>query len=107
MTLRKRLYLTLEPTERGGILESIFEFLLVSIIILNILAILLDSVAEELTRLKNTLGPSDRHRVDEYLHSVRDVERRIQRAEPRRSTTRRPTSTGRAASPRPMRIMHG
>lgn len=46
MTLRKRLYLTLEPTERGGILESIFEFLLVSIIILNILAILLDSVVE-------------------------------------------------------------
>lgn len=44
-------------------------------------ASLLDSVSEELTRLKNTLGPSDRRRVDEYLHSVRDVERRIQRAE--------------------------
>ena len=46
MTLRKRLYLTLEPTERGGLLERIFEFFLVSIIILNIFAILLDSVAE-------------------------------------------------------------
>ena len=46
MTLRRRLYLTLEPTEKGGILESIFEFVLVSIIILNILAILLDSVGE-------------------------------------------------------------
>lgn len=44
-------------------------------------ASLLDSVSEELTRLKNTLGPGDRHKVDEYLHSVRDVERRIQRAE--------------------------
>ncbi|MBL7856125.1 MAG: ion transporter [Cyclobacteriaceae bacterium] len=46
MTLRRRLYLTLEPTEKGGLLERIFEFFLVSIIILNILAILLDSVAE-------------------------------------------------------------
>ena len=44
-------------------------------------ASLLDSVSEELTRLKNTLGPGDRRRVDEYLHSVRDVEQRIQRAE--------------------------
>lgn len=44
-------------------------------------ASLLDSVTEELTRLKNTLGPGDRRRVDEYLHSVRDVEQRIQRAE--------------------------
>lgn len=44
-------------------------------------ASLLDSVSEELTRLKNTLGPADRRRVDEYLHSVRDVEQRIQRAE--------------------------
>lgn len=44
-------------------------------------ASLLDSVADELSRLKNTLGASDRNRVDEYLHSVRDVEKRIQRAE--------------------------
>ncbi|HEY3402875.1 MAG TPA: ion transporter [Ohtaekwangia sp.] len=46
MTLRRRLYLTLDPTEKGGIWESIFEFVLVSIIILNIIAILLDSVGE-------------------------------------------------------------
>ena len=46
MTLRRRLYLTLEPTEKGGRLESIFEFFLVTIIILNIIAILLDSVGE-------------------------------------------------------------
>lgn len=44
-------------------------------------ASLLDSVTEELTRLQNTLGPSDRGRVDQYLESVRDVERRIQQAE--------------------------
>jgi hypothetical protein len=44
-------------------------------------ASLLDSVTDELSRLKSSLGPSDRRRVDEYLHSVRDVELRIQRAE--------------------------
>jgi hypothetical protein len=44
-------------------------------------ASLLDSVNQELTRLQKTLGPSDRRRVDQYLSSVRDVERRIQQAE--------------------------
>ena len=44
-------------------------------------ASLLDSVTEELAGLKKTLGPADRRRVDGYLDSVRDVERRIQRAE--------------------------
>jgi hypothetical protein len=32
-------------------------------------------------RLQKTLGPGDRQRVDQYLESVRDVERRIQRSE--------------------------
>jgi uncharacterized protein DUF1552 len=44
-------------------------------------ASLLDSVADELLRLQKMLGPGDRQRVDQYLESVRDVERRIQRAE--------------------------
>jgi hypothetical protein len=44
-------------------------------------ASLLDSVTEELARLQQTLGPSDRNRVNQYLESVRDVERRIQSAE--------------------------
>lgn len=44
-------------------------------------ASLLDAVSDELVRLQKTLGPADRRRVDEYLQSVRDVERRIQRAE--------------------------
>ncbi|MCA9258511.1 MAG: DUF1552 domain-containing protein [Planctomycetales bacterium] len=44
-------------------------------------ASLLDSVGEELDRLQNSLGAADRRRVDEYLHTVRDVELRIQRAE--------------------------
>lgn len=46
MTFRKRLYITLHPGEKGGILESIFEIVLVLIIVLNILAIVLDSVQE-------------------------------------------------------------
>jgi hypothetical protein len=44
-------------------------------------ASLLDWVNEDITRLKRDLGPADRRRVDEYLDSVREVERRIQRAE--------------------------
>lgn len=44
MTLRRRLYLTLEPTEKGGVIERIFEFFLVAIIVLNIVAITLSTV---------------------------------------------------------------
>src|SRR5262245_23987431 len=44
-------------------------------------ASLLDSVTEEFTRLNNQLGPADRARVAQYLDTVREVERRIQRAE--------------------------
>lgn len=44
-------------------------------------ASLLDSVNEEITRLQNKLGAADRNRVSQYLDTVREVERRIQRAE--------------------------
>src|SRR3954468_22258512 len=44
-------------------------------------ASLLDSVMEEFTRLNNQLGPADRARVARYLDTIREVERRIQRAE--------------------------
>ena len=44
-------------------------------------ASLLDWVREDITRLKSTLGPEDRTRVDQYLDTVREVERRIQKAE--------------------------
>src|SRR3954447_3157988 len=44
-------------------------------------ASLLDSVTEEIDRLKNQLGPADRARVGQYLETVREVERRIQKAE--------------------------
>ncbi len=42
---------------------------------------ILDSVNEKLASLKRQLGPEDQRKVDEYSESLRDVERRIQRAE--------------------------
>jgi hypothetical protein len=44
-------------------------------------ASLLDFVKDDISRLGKTLGPADRAKVDQYLEAVRDVERRIQRAE--------------------------
>jgi hypothetical protein len=44
-------------------------------------ASLLDSVMDEFTQLNNQLGPADRARVSQYLDTIREVERRIQRAE--------------------------
>jgi hypothetical protein len=44
-------------------------------------ASLLDWVRDDITRLQNTLGPEDRNRVGQYLDTVREVERRIQKAE--------------------------
>ena len=44
-------------------------------------ASLLDSVNEELKRLQTQLGPSDRNKIDEYLTTVREIERRIKQAE--------------------------
>ena len=42
---------------------------------------ILDSVTATVADLQRGLGAGDRHRIVEYLESVRDVERRIQRAE--------------------------
>ena len=42
---------------------------------------ILDSVSEKIAALQRGLGPNDRIRVNEYLEAVRDVERRIQKAE--------------------------
>jgi hypothetical protein len=44
-------------------------------------ASLLDTLADEITRLQNSLGPADRRTVDQYLDSIREVERRIAKAE--------------------------
>jgi hypothetical protein len=44
-------------------------------------ASLLDSIADDMNRLKRELGASDQARVSEYLDSIREVERRIQNAQ--------------------------
>ena len=44
-------------------------------------ASLLDWFNEDIARLKRELGPGDRARVSQYLDTVREVERRIQKAE--------------------------
>ncbi len=42
---------------------------------------LLDAVTEKVARLQSGLGSRDRAKLDDYLAAIRDVERRIQRAE--------------------------
>lgn len=44
-------------------------------------ASLLDAFNQDIARLKNKLGAGDRERMDNYLETIREVERRIQRAE--------------------------
>jgi Protein of unknown function (DUF1552) len=44
-------------------------------------ASLLDRVREDMARLQRTLGPDDRSKVGQYVETVREVERRIQKAE--------------------------
>ncbi|MBM3772990.1 MAG: DUF1552 domain-containing protein [Acidimicrobiia bacterium] len=42
---------------------------------------LLDSLVQEVARLQRRLEPGDRAKVTQYLEAIRDIERRIQRAE--------------------------
>ena len=44
-------------------------------------ASLLDWITEDISSLKRKLGPGDQAKVNEYLDTVREVERRIQKAE--------------------------
>jgi hypothetical protein len=46
---------------------------------------ILDFVTGEISRLNQRLGPKDRLKFSEYLDSVRDIERRIQKAEEQNS----------------------
>jgi len=39
---------------------------------------ILDSLTQSLSRMKNDLGASDKHRLDEYETDVREIERRLQ-----------------------------
>ena len=42
---------------------------------------IIDSVTEKVADLQQGIGPEDRHKIGQYLDAVRDVERRIQKAE--------------------------
>ena len=42
---------------------------------------ILDSVTDKVARLQGTLDPSDRTRLSEYLDDIREIERRIKKAE--------------------------
>jgi hypothetical protein len=42
---------------------------------------ILDRLREDVARLSKTLGPGDHQKLDQYLSAIRDVERRIQKAE--------------------------
>src|SRR5215216_5453177 len=44
-------------------------------------ASLLDWVSSDIARLQKKLGPGDRTKVTQYLDTIREVERRIQKAE--------------------------
>lgn len=44
-------------------------------------ASLLDFMNDDLQSLKRELGPADRSKIDDYLTSIREIERRIQKAE--------------------------
>jgi hypothetical protein len=53
-------------------------------------ASLLDWVNEDISRLQKKLGPGDRTKISEYLDTVREVERRIQKAEAETADNRLP-----------------
>jgi hypothetical protein len=42
---------------------------------------ILDGVSQDLAKIRRNLGPGDRTKVDEYVDSIREVERRIERSE--------------------------
>jgi hypothetical protein len=51
---------------------------------------ILDVVTADANRLAATLGGADKQKLDEYLYSIRDVERRIQAAEKNAAPVKRP-----------------
>ena len=53
-------------------------------------ASLLDWITEDIASLKRKLGPADQAKVNEYLDTVREVERRIQQAEADTTTSSLP-----------------
>jgi len=54
-------------------------------------ASILDVVLGDAQRLKNTLGSTDRAKLDEYLFAIRDIESRIQKTEKQNAQVKIPT----------------
>ena len=59
--------LSLDPAERGRVAKYRKS--------------ILDMVREDTRKITNTLGSSDRRKMDEYLYAVREIEKRIESAE--------------------------
>jgi hypothetical protein len=51
---------------------------------------ILDYISGDIDRLESGLGPRDRSKLTEYLEAIRDVERRIQKAEEQNATMKIP-----------------
>jgi len=51
---------------------------------------ILDYISGSIDRLETKLGPRDRNKLTEYLDSIRDIERRIQKAEQQSATMKLP-----------------
>ena len=60
---------------------------------LNTNASLLDAVMDDISKRQKTLGSSDQRKVDEYLTTVREVERRIQMSQAQSEITQLPELT--------------
>ena len=59
----------------------------------------LDYVTSSLSQLQRRLGPGDTRKLDEYLESVRDIERRIQLAEEQSGSVELPMMTKPVSAP--------
>ena len=60
---------------------------------------ILDYVAGSIDRLETKLGPRDRGKLSEYLEAIRDIERRIQKAEQQNSSLKIPVMERPSAVP--------
>ena len=56
---------------------------------------ILDAVRDDMRHLERTLGPGDRNRVRAYLEAVREIERRIERAEAQAAESTLPSDLAR------------
>jgi hypothetical protein len=60
---------------------------------------ILDYVAGSIDRLETKLGPGDRRKLSEYLDAIRDIERRIQKAEQQNASMKIPVMERPASVP--------